>query len=170
MPADRHGWNHIDNFFFLFFGQVEDLLEQGFVVEDDIHVRESKASLTDSKTTDHGQGTYIEGRLLCRDHLFVDVEIELSVTWRGGRQWVRIAECKYHAGILGDSARTVFRYDNAHPYPEHPDSFHKHVFDATTWQQVGMPIWIGRENWPQLSEVLEELREWWESTGRFLKL
>ncbi len=87
---------------------------------------------------------------------------------RGGSTWVRLGDCKYHAGIAGDAPRTIFRCDTAHPYPEHEDNYHKHYFNHATWEEVGTPAWIGRKRRPHLGEVLEELQVWWRNTGQRL--
>ena len=69
-------------------------------------------------------------------------------------------------------SRTIFRYDNFHAYTRegHPDAHHKHLFDLTTWQEIPPPEWIGEAHWPHLSDVITELRRWWETTGQHLDL
>ncbi len=42
------------------------------------------------------------------------------------------------------------------------------LFDPFTWEEIGRPIWVDRDQWPHLGDIIEELREWWETTGRHL--
>lgn len=67
--------------------------------------------------------------------------------------------------IVGSEPRPVFRYDNAHSYPGHADSHHRHGVDYRNWTYVEPPQWVGHENWPLLSEVIAELHQWWFTTG-----
>ena len=83
---------------------------------------------------------------------------------------MRTFKYAYHAGVEGSSNRPIFRYDNADTKVGHGDAHHKHKFEPTIWNQILPPLWVGEEGWPHLSEVLEELRDWWEATGRFLDL
>lgn len=81
---------------------------------------------------------------------------------------MRTRRYRYHAGVEGPTARPIFRYDNTDAKPGHADAHHKHRFDPTTWQEIKPPRWFGVERWPHLSEAVEELRDWWETTGRHL--
>lgn len=57
-----------------------------------------------------------------------------------GRTWVRLGDCTYHAGIAGETPRTIFRYDTSHPDPDHADDYHKHLFNHATWEEAGTPV------------------------------
>jgi hypothetical protein len=105
-------------------------------------------------------------------NLFIDVETHLILRTTKGRRQVRIDKYAFHAGVGGVQDRSVFRYDNFHVYSRegHPDAHHKHIFDHSTWRERTPPEWIGEDRWPHLSDVLEELRQWWESTGQHLDL
>ena len=93
-----------------------------------------------------------------------------DIEHRGGRPWVKTNDCKYRAGVEGDQARSIFRYDTSHPYQHYPDTYHKHTFDHVTWEEIDPPTWVGREAWPHLSDAIEELRLWWIETGQYLRL
>ena len=111
----------------------------------------------------------IAGRLVCRHGLFVDVDKKLHINRLGH---ARTSRYDYHAGVLGDRDRPVFRYDNAHAYTRegHPDAHHRHRFDHVTWEEIEPPEWVGYDRWPHLDEVVRELMAWWEATGRNLDL
>lgn len=132
---------------------------EGFVVEDRVDLTHSPPATT-----------MLEGQIRCQHGLFVDVEKILEVQGTGSRARVRTIRYSYHAGVEGSADRAIFRYDNFHAYARegNPDAHHKHRFDHTIWQEIPPPEWIGEERWPHLSDVLEELRAWWESTGQFL--
>ena len=114
----------------------------------------------------------IEGRIRCHGDLFIDVETFLAVRVAGDQRQVRTVRYTYHAGVEGSQDRSVFRYDNFHAYSRegHADAHRKHVFDHATWKVKTPPEWIGAARWPHLSDVIEELRQWWETTGRRLDL
>ncbi|MCA9863778.1 MAG: hypothetical protein KC432_12180 [Thermomicrobiales bacterium] len=59
---------------------------------------------------------------------------------RGGRTWVRLGDCTYHAGIAGEAPRTIFCYDTSHPDPDYADNYHKHLFNHATWEEAGTPV------------------------------
>lgn len=164
MPADPHDWNELGNYLLIHERRVQAFVDEGFILSN---------GLEESIYRDrfgHPRAVKISGRLECDHGLFLDVDKDLEVMVRDGRFWVRIIGCKYHAGVVGDANRCVFRYDTSHPYDDHDDEYHKHRFDYVTWEEIGIPIWIGRPNWPHLSDVLDELQAWWETTGRFLHL
>lgn len=109
----------------------------------------------------------IEGRLICKGGLFIKVQ---KLIERNNRNQVRTFRYSYHAGLEGDADRSIFRYDNAHTYVRegHADEHHKHRFDYATWGEIAPPQWVGVHNWPTLTDVIEELYEWWQENGQFL--
>lgn len=117
-----------------------------------------------------GEFLVLEGRLRCNHGLFVDVVKYLNVRQSSTRILVSTNRYRYHAGIEGDADRPIFRYDNTDTKSGHADAHHMHRFDPTTWREIEPPLWIGEERWPHLSDVVEELRHWWETTGRHLEL
>ncbi len=102
----------------------------------------------------------IFGRIDCRDGLFIEVEKFLDIRDDG---LVCPTYYKYQACLTsGSDVRPLFRYDTDHaerPHPGHKDAFHCHHVD-------GSVRWVGIENWPTLGDVVVELHQWWESTGR----
>lgn len=86
----------------------------------------------------------IAGRLVCRHGLFLDVEKTLQVNDRGQ---ARTRWYKYHAGVIGERDRPIFRYDNAHVYEieGHPDAHHRHRFDHVAWQEIDPSEWAGHD-------------------------
>jgi hypothetical protein len=161
-PADQHGWNEYGNYLLIHERHIQAFMDEGFVLSDGLNV------IIARDRQRRPVAVSIEGRLTCINGLFVDIEKHLDVMERGGRIWVRLGDCKYHAGIAGEAPRTIFRYDTAHPYPHHKDNYHKHHFNHVTWEEIGTPEWIGRRDWPHLSEVLAELQAWWQDTGQNL--
>src|SRR5690606_41520456 len=82
---------------------------------------------------------------------------------RNERNQIRGLRYSYQAQFASPPLRQIFRYDNSHVYVEegHEDAFHKHQFSFRTWKEIEPPVWIGRQNWPELSKVIDELYEWW---------
>jgi hypothetical protein len=161
-PADRHNCNEFGNYLLIHDHHIQAFMDEGFVLSDG-----SNAIVARDRQR-RPAAVAIEGRLTCIHGLFVDIEKHLDVMAHGGRAWVWLGDCKYHAGIEGGAPQQIFRYDTTHPYPDHNDKYHKHRFNHTTWEEAGTPEWIGRSDWPHLSEVLEELRVWWRNIGRHL--
>jgi hypothetical protein len=138
---------------------MADLESEGFLIENGLAQRWKK-----------GEFLVLEGRLRCKHGLFIDVLKYLDVRQSSTRILVRTNRYRYHAGVEGSTARPIFRYDNTDAKPGHPDAHHKHRFDPKTWREIEPPLWIGEERWPHLSDVVEELQVWWETTGRHLGL
>ncbi len=65
----------------------------------------------------------IRGQLGFVHGLVMEVTINLLVD---ANRRVRVAEYRFHAALVRDRHRPIFRYDNAHPYPGHPDPHHKY--------------------------------------------
>jgi hypothetical protein len=156
-----HGWNSLDNYLHVHSRRMQDFQDEEFVVDDSLTLQILRADRL-----------AIVGRIRCRGGLFIDVDKSPAVRVVRNRRQVRIVRYTYYAGIEGSAARGIFRYDNAHTYFKegHPDAHRKHRFDHSTWTEIAPPVWIGEDRWPHLSDVIEELREWWESTGRHLDL
>lgn len=155
--GDPHGWTSLDNYLTVH-QRYLDNVRAYFVIADDLSYEFSREFVFE-----------IRGRIRCLHGLFLNVEKTLEVN---ERRQVRTVDYSYHAGVEGPANRPIFRYDNAHTYARegHPDDHHRHRYDPATWQEIEPPVWIGRERWPHLSEAIEELQAWWETTGQFLKL
>jgi hypothetical protein len=110
------------------------------------------------------------GRVQCSHGLFVDVDATLAIHDERGRAVFQMTDYSYHAGIEGPANRPSFRYDNAHDYPSHAETHHKHHFDHTTWTRIDPAEWIGEARCPQLVDVLYELEDWWNDTGQHLEI
>lgn len=154
---DRHGWNSLDGYLAAHHAQLT-RLGDFFVEENGLTIFPQDA--------DHLR---IEGRLRCRGIIFVDVR---KVLVFNERNQVRCIHYKYRAGLVGDTARPILRYDNSHTYQREgqPDAFHKHRYDPYTWEEIRPPLWVGYDNWPTLAEVLDELYEWWRVMAPVLNL
>lgn len=155
--GDPHGWNSIENYRIVHESHL-DRFRDYFIDSDDLEYTFPRPAIFE-----------IVGRIHCRHGLFIDVDKTLEFN---DRHQVRNIAYSYHAGVAGAQDRAIFRYDNAHRYARegHEDEHHKHRFDSATWQEIEPPVWVGRERWPHLSNVIEELIEWWESTGQHLDL
>lgn len=104
---------------------------------------------------------FIQGELRCQGDVSLFVDTQLLVD---GRRNVRGKSYSYQAQMTGSPIRPIFRYDNAHRYTleGHPDAFHKHVWNYQNWQEILPPQWIGRYHWPTLTQVVEEVWDWWQ--------
>lgn len=118
-----------------------------FVVEDRLDIDLS-----------HERAVHIHGDIECRGDLVLHIDEHLAPY---SDRTVRGTEFSYDAEWLGPPRRKIFRYDNAHAFEQynHPDEFHKHVWNPKTWRELP-PQWVGRHTWPDLVDVLEELYEW----------
>ena len=102
-----------------------------------------------------------DGRIYCADGFALAVTKNQEVEVRHDRPWVRTVRYSYqglhHAGGIG---KKLFRYDNYHAHPGHPDRHHKHRCD-TDGNEIEPPDFVGAGHWPTLSDALEELRQIW---------
>lgn len=101
----------------------------------------------------------IHGDLLCRGGLLLHVDKYFDI---GRSNRIQGYRYRYHAQFAKQPLREIFRYDNGHTYERegHPDAFHKHVFSDRTWREIEV-VHIGREHFPTLAEVIDELYQWW---------
>lgn len=155
--GDAHGWRTFDNYVHVQDQRLDDFQNEGFVLDHSLSFRRLDSNRL-----------LLEGRVWCVGNLFIDVETHLIVRATTSRRQVRVAKYAFHAAVGGDQDRCVFRYDNFHAYSRegHPDAHHKHIFDHSTWRERTLPEWIGEDRMPHLSDVIEELRLWWETTGQ----
>lgn len=107
----------------------------------------------------------LSGRIVCQNGMFLDVAKQLEILDRGGRLYVKTRRSNDQAMIVGSEPRAVFRYDDAHSYPGHGDNHHRHGVNYADWTYLEPPQWIGHDRWPLLSEVIDELHQWWLTTG-----
>jgi len=111
------------------------------------------------------------GALTFRGRLYFEhgLILEFSIAFEQRGEEILPVQSGYHAAFA-DPHLAIFRYDDAHPHPGHPDHLHKHVFDPPGAPDPGTVVWIGRDNWPTLFDVVRELEDWWETTGFRLPL
>jgi len=102
----------------------------------------------------------LAGRIFCHGDLVIHVNKILELN---SSHEVRGLLYSYQAQFVSAPERIIFRYDNAHTYSKegHQDGFHKHTFSFRTWKEIVPPTWIGRQDWPELSKVIDELYDWW---------
>jgi hypothetical protein len=152
--GDRHGWNDFQHYLDAHFGSLARF--EDFFLLDASHLAIDEPA--------EGTITMI-GRLFFAHGLFIHVR---KILERNDRGQVRTVQYSYHAGVIGKDARSILQYDNAHPHPGHADEHHRHRYDCQHWIEIKPPEWIGRERWPTLGDVIEELYEWWNEEGVFL--
>ncbi len=140
--------------------QLETFQASGFVVRDEL----------DFALEDDPPELVIRGRMRCQHGPFVDGDATLAIRDQRDRATVWMLAYSYHTGIVGSADRPIFRFDNAHDYPGHPDTHHKHHFDHTTWKRRDQPEWIGEAESPRLIDVLSEVEAWWYESGQHLGL
>ena len=101
----------------------------------------------------------IHGDLLCSGGLLLHVDKYFDF---GDGNRIQGYRYRYHAQFAKLPLRQIVRYDNDHLYARegYPDAFHKHVFSNRTWREVEV-VHIGRDNFPTLAEVIDELYQWW---------
>jgi hypothetical protein len=128
-------------------------LRRRYGIEDDLSIE-----------NDGPSSIVIRGRISCQHNLFVDVHKTLDLREDGvvcGDRY-KYQACRKTAS----QTHELFRYDNERherPHPGHSDPFHKHTFD-------GQVEWIGIASLPTLFQVIEELHEWWEESGRHMHI
>ena len=125
--GDPHGWNSLDHYLAIHARRLADFTH--FIVADDLQIEVI------------GDSLFIRGRLTCEHGLFIDVVKALDINDRGQ---VRTRQYAYHAGVIGDADRSIFRYDNHDQKLGHPDRHHCHRFDYQTWTEILPPVEIGR--------------------------
>jgi hypothetical protein len=96
----------------------------------------------------------VEGRLRFVHGLILDVQIGAAVD---ADRRVQVDSYAFHAGFELDRHRPMFRDDNTHAYPRHPDAHHKHRCDPLDPDALGAVEWIDAEREPSLGEVMDEL-------------
>ncbi|GBD22244.1 hypothetical protein HRbin28_02723 [bacterium HR28] len=146
--SDPHDWNRFDNYLKTHQGYLAHWERIGFLLEDALEWRfeEDWSRIT------------IRGRLHFRGGYSIAVDKVLEVRSIRGRCEVRTKYYAYQAlrTTPDEEVRRLFRYDNDHQYTRegHPDEHHKHIVDEAGQEHV---IWVGRQNWPTLHKVIDEL-------------
>jgi Family of unknown function (DUF6516) len=136
------------------------LINGDFVVEDATGFR--RAPEDEYRTP----GIVLQGGIACLGNLVLTVNkfLEILSDPDDDNPMVETRVYKYNLSVRGYG--TVFRYDNEHPWflhPGHPDPHHKHLFDWRAGKELRppSPVWVGADDWPHLSRIIEEAREWY---------
>lgn len=148
--GDPHGWNSLDNYVKTHQGYLAFWERRGFLINDALEWR----------TEEGGNRITLRGRLHFRGGYSIAVDKVLAVRVARGRREVQTVRYAYQAlrELPDGQVRELFRYDNDHQYSRegHLDAHHKHVYDRHGKEQV---VWVGRDNWPTLHKVIDELYE-----------
>jgi len=137
--ATKHGWNDLENYLHVALRVAE---QHPFVVDHRLSIEAS------SETGE------ISGDVFCHDHIILDVRKHFEIRTRRNRKEARTVRYSYHARY--ENGKTILRYDNAHAGQRlgHPTRHHKH-----DWRSGREEISHVGNNWPHLSEVLDELQQ-----------
>ena len=138
MP-EKHGWNDLENYLHVALRVAE---HHPFVVDHTLSVQTSP------------EAGEISGDVLCHGHIILDVRKHFEIRTRRNRKEARTVRYAYHARY--ENGENILRYDNAHPpqHLGHPTRHHKH-----DWQSGREEISHVGNDWPHLSEVLDELKK-----------
>lgn len=106
----------------------------------------------------------LEGEIACLGEIVVTVEKYIEILeGQGDNATVQTIWYSYNASV--SNRGNILRYDNQdYDYlrPGHLDEHHKHIFDWHSGDEgAGSPIWVGKQNWPTLGDVLQELQDWY---------
>ena len=143
-PARQRGWHEFSDYKHVHNRQMSQLVEAGFVAEDNL-------SFGEVREGGHLVGARLTGRIRTGSGSILTVKKEFETRGRAGRDEVRTKEYSYHAHTLVPRTCDLFRYDNCHGGLE---TLHRHEFDANG-DEAGQDD-IAHEEMPWLSEVIEE--------------
>lgn len=138
MP-EKHGWNDLEDYLHVALRVAE---HHPFVVDHTLSVQRSP------------EAGEISGDVFCHEHIILDVSKHFEIRTRRNRKEARTVRYAYHARY--ENGENILRYDNAHPpqHLGHPTRHHKH-----DWRSGREEISHVGNDWPHLSEVLDELQE-----------
>ena len=134
--AGKHGWNDLENYLHI---ALRALDSHPFVIAHTIQIEPSP------------EGGQISGEVFCHENVVLRVSKYYQVRLLRGRKQARTVNYSYHAR-RGD--QDILRYDNVHRRRRHASPHHKHEF-LPSGERV---LHVGEE-WPHLSEVLDELQD-----------
>ncbi len=145
--ADRHGPCRLDRYVSVHETVLEQFRTEGFVNGDTLAF------------LDFGPFLELAGEIGCAGRIVVKVWKRLEYSGEGDIPFVRTVRYSYHVSV--QHAGSLFRYDDAHPYPGHADAHHRHQYGWPNPGQVdGSPAWVGAARWPTLGEVIREAADW----------
>lgn len=132
---------------------MEQFCRDGFVEGDDLEL------------VPFGAGVLkLEGKIRCVGGLVVTVRKLLEIVGSVSEadalaENAPVQTFSYSYNVSIEGGHSVFRYDNAHPHPGHPDAHHRHEFDKAG---SALPLqWVGEARWPTLGQVIAEARSWY---------
>ncbi len=149
MPGVNHDWHDLEHYLAIHDRRMAEA-EEYFVVSHDLH-RPLVLSPTQLR---------FKGIIHCHGGIEIHVDKILDLD---NRNMVRGRSYKYHAQISGSPVMNILRYDTAPHDRDHPDAFHKHVFDDVGNEEV---LHVGRQAWPTLAQVIDEVYAWWQDHQR----
>jgi len=145
--SDRHAPNSWDSYLAAHHGRIADFADH-FIERDTLEIETTETLVVWS------------GVLYCRDGIEIRVDKRQRAWMRSGRRWVETIEYSYQVMVrVGGDVRGLFRYDNAHPHPGHPDGHHRHDYAADG--SAGAAVWVGVDGWPTLGDVIEQAHRRW---------
>ncbi len=150
----RHRPNRFDKY-----QQIHDKYIQSFITE----------GFIDEKSLDYLKFAHdiceitLRGEIACLGQILITVDKDIKiVSGCGDAALVQTIMYEYNVSVRGYG--NVFRYDNSHSRPGHPDNHHKHEFN---WKLnelgEGRVRYIGEDGWPTLDQVIKEARDWYWS-------
>jgi hypothetical protein len=107
----------------------------------------------------------LSGEMSCCGNILITIDKYLRIQGdaEGDNALVSTYYYTYNASVQG--CGNFLRYDNTHSRPGHPDCHHKHVMDWHVKDERDDPnaevIWVGRDSWPTLGRVIQEVQEWY---------
>jgi len=109
-----------------------------------------------------GSEIRLSGNIACKGRVVIMVVKHLAVLDDGSDPRVRTRKYAYNAFI--PEVGTILRHDNCHAHVGHSDEHHWHEFDLATRAEVeGSPFWCGAKGWPNLSQFIDKVAEWYDA-------
>lgn len=152
MPANSaHNPNRLENYVKIHNSYIELFIREGFVHEDTKYNLQFKRKLN---------SIVLQGEIGCLGKIIIMVNKTLRViSGQGQNAMVKTSKYSYNASVQG--CGNFLRYDNAHIHHDHPDPYHKHIYNFNLPNCTeGRVDWVGYDNWPTLDKVIEEVKTW----------
>lgn len=151
--SGKHGPVPLEKYLHIHDSAMASHLKKGFVLDDGVQFDVLKSHSLYS----------LSGRIVCASDLVIHVRKTLEVVAREGRvQFVQTVDYTYHAELA--KLRHVLRY--CAPHEDHNTEHHVHRYDVlgNGKELPESPTFIkDEEKRPTLTEVIEELRGWYEA-------
>jgi hypothetical protein len=117
----------------------------------------------------------LDGELIFKNSIVMNVSKELEIIDDAHKvENARVQTVMYTYNVrqrLDIYERRLFRYECTRELHHHchNDTHHCHEYDTANkpirgqlnCSCGGCPTWIGKNHWPHLSDVIEEIEEWW---------